>query len=126
MVNCYTALNLTKIDVLDSFREIKVAVGYKIDGELIDSFPADLELLNRAEVEYETLQGWNTTTTGTTQWEKLPENAKKYVEFIENFLGGEIKCKYIGTGKSNLFQFRGSIVSSLLTVLVLQVRIGNT
>jgi len=99
MVNSYTVLNLTKIDVLDTFTEIKVAIGYKVDGELLGSFPANTQLLKRAEIVYETLPGWNASTTGITEWDALPENAKKYVEFIEDYLGGDLKCKYIGTGK---------------------------
>ncbi|KAG8527492.1 uncharacterized protein KY384_007644 [Bacidia gigantensis] len=96
-INHYTALNLTKLDVLDTFPEIKVATKYKVDSQEFESFPADLELLERAEVVYETLPGWMSSTTGITTWEQLPENAKKYITFIEDYLGG-LKCKYIGTG----------------------------
>ena len=109
-VNHYTALNLTKIDVLDNFPEIKVATAYKVDGQILESFPADLDVLARAEVVYETLAGWMTSTTGITRWDDLPGNAKRYIDFIEQFLGGP-KCKYIGTGESyhRLYQ----IVSSM-------------
>ena len=75
-VNDYTSLNLTKLDVLDGFEEIKVAVAYKIDGEMTDWFPADLERLGRAEIVYKTLLGWMTDTTGVSEWEGLPENAR--------------------------------------------------
>ena len=52
--NHYTALNLTKLDVLDTFPEIKIATAYHVDRHILDSFPADLELLARAEVVYKT------------------------------------------------------------------------
>ena len=103
-INHYTALNLTKIDVLDNFPEIKVATAYKVDGRALESFPADLDVLARAEVVYETLPGWMTSTTGVTQWEDLPDNAKRYIDFIEQYLGGP-KCKYIGTGRSSIRDF---------------------
>jgi adenylosuccinate synthase len=97
-VNDYTALNLTKLDVLDDFDELKVAVAYKYNGETLASFPADLEVLDKVEVVYETLPGWKSKTSGCTKWEELPENARKYVQFIEDFLGHGLKIKYIGTG----------------------------
>ena len=102
-VNHYDALNLTKLDVLDTFDEIPIATGYRVDGQVLEYFPADLEVLSRVEVIYTTLPGWSQSTTGITEWEKLPENARKYVAFIEDYLKGSKKdgpkCKYIGTGK---------------------------
>ncbi|OBT75373.1 adenylosuccinate synthetase [Pseudogymnoascus sp. 05NY08] len=97
-VNDYTSLNLTKLDVLDDFDELKVAVAYKYNGEKLDSFPASLDILEKVEVVYETLPGWKSSTSGSTKWEQLPENAQKYIEFIETFLGHGLKIKYIGTG----------------------------
>lgn len=97
-VNDYTALNLTKLDVLDDFDELKVAVAYKYNGETLASFPADLDVLSKVEVVYETLPGWKSSTSGATKWEQLPANAQKYIQFIENFLGHGLKIKYIGTG----------------------------
>jgi len=58
MVNGYNSLNLTKLDILDTFKEIKVAVAYKLDGKLLDSLPGSLDDLARVEVVYETLKGW--------------------------------------------------------------------
>lgn len=97
-VNDYTSLNLTKLDVLDDFDELKVAVAYKYNGEKLASFPADLDVLSKVEVVYETLPGWKSSTSGCTKWEQLPENAQKYIQFIEDFLGHGLKIKYIGTG----------------------------
>ena len=83
--------------MLDDFEEIKVAVAYRIDGEETTWFPADLDALARAEIVYETLPGWKCETTGMRGWDDLPERAKAYVEFIEEYLGS-LRCKYIGTG----------------------------
>jgi adenylosuccinate synthase len=95
-INWYDSINLTKLDVLDSFSEIKVATSYSYNDQPVASFPADLDVLEHLEVHYETLQGWETSTTGLKTWEELPENARRYVEFIEGFVG--VRCKYIGTG----------------------------
>lgn len=95
-INYYTALNLTKLDVLDTFETIKVAIAYKVDGEELASYPADLELLERAEVVYKEFPGWNTPTTNARAYFDLPKQARDYVEYIENFVG--VKVKWIGTG----------------------------
>ncbi|KAL1989640.1 hypothetical protein VTN49DRAFT_6837 [Thermomyces lanuginosus] len=98
-INHYTALNLTKLDVLDDFDEIKVAVAYKLpDGTRVeDSMPADARVLEKVEVEYATLPGWKQKTMGITRYEDLPANARAYVEFIEKGLNGT-PIKWIGTG----------------------------
>ena len=97
MVNGFTALNLTKLDVLDELDEIKVAVGYSLDGAPLESIPASLEDLARVEVTYEVLPGWKTSLKGVTAWEALPENAQKYVLRLEALLGCPLK--YIGVGQ---------------------------
>ena len=95
-INHYTALNLTKLDIMDDFPEIKVATAYNLDGQVLDSFPADLQNLARVEVQYTTLPGWQKPTTSAKTYYDLPKNARAYVEFIEKFVG--VKIKYIGTG----------------------------
>jgi adenylosuccinate synthase len=95
-VNQYTALNLTKLDVLDGFEEIKVAVKYRLDGEEIDYLPASAETLLRLEPVYEVLPGWQKPTTGVTAWYDLPAKARGFIEYVERSVG--VKVKYIGTG----------------------------
>ncbi|KAG6331254.1 hypothetical protein ID866_7839 [Astraeus odoratus] len=77
LVNGYDSLNLTKLDVLDDMAEIKVGVKYTIDGKDLTHFPADLDVLSRVEVGYETLPGWKTPITEAKSFESLPENCKK-------------------------------------------------
>ncbi|PGH09189.1 adenylosuccinate synthetase [Helicocarpus griseus UAMH5409] len=96
-INHYTAINLTKLDILDDFDEVKVAVAYKLDGKRLESFPAQAEVLDRVEVEYVTFPGWKSNTMGATKWEDLPTNAQRYVQFIEREMGG-VPVKWIGTG----------------------------
>ncbi|MCJ1356663.1 MAG: hypothetical protein MMC33_006658 [Icmadophila ericetorum] len=96
-INHYTALNLTKLDILDNFEEIQVAVEYKVQGEPLASFPASFDILSQVEVVYKVLPGWKASTTEAKTFEELPVNAQGYVEFIEDFIG--VKVKWIGTGK---------------------------
>lgn len=97
-INGYTHLNITKLDVLDTFKEIPVGVAYKDGktGEILKSFPADLNDLAKVEVIYETLPGWEQDISKIQNYEDLPENCKKYLKFIEDFL--QVPIKWIGTG----------------------------
>ena len=97
-VNCYTQLNLTKLDVLDTFDKIRVATAYRVGGADLDTFPADLDLMESGQMEiiYWTFEGWNMETTGCKEWKELPQRAREYVEFIERELG--VLIKWIGTG----------------------------
>ncbi|KAM9090780.1 adenylosuccinate synthetase isozyme 1 isoform 3-T3 [Megaptera novaeangliae] len=79
MVNGFTALALTKLDILDALDEIKVGVAYKLSGKRIPYFPANQEILQKVEVEYETLPGWKADTTGARKWEDLPPHAQSYI-----------------------------------------------
>ncbi|RSM08293.1 Adenylosuccinate synthetase [Fusarium oligoseptatum] len=95
-INYYDSLNLTKLDILDTFETIKVAIAYKVDGEELDSYPADLDILERAEVVYHEMPGWQKPTTNAKTYYDLPKRAREYIEYIEKFVG--VKVKYIGTG----------------------------
>ncbi|KAJ5221918.1 uncharacterized protein N7469_010805 [Penicillium citrinum] len=98
-INHYTALNLTKLDVLDDFDEIKVGVAYILpDGTRTTfTFPADPNVVDKIQVEYVTLPGWKSNTMGVTRYEDLPPNARAYIEFIEREIGN-VPVKWIGTG----------------------------
>ena len=95
-INWYDAINLTKLDILDDFDEIKVATEYHHQGKQLQSFPADLAKLENLDVKYVTLPGWKSNTVGVKKYSDLPENARKYIEYIEKFVG--VKIKYVGTG----------------------------
>lgn len=96
-VNYYTSINLTKLDVLDTFPSIRVGVAYcTANGEKFTSFPADLSVLDKCTVEYVDFPGWQSSTKGVRVWSDLPSPAQRYVGFIETSLG--IKVGYIGTG----------------------------
>jgi adenylosuccinate synthase len=78
---------LTKLDILDGFDEIKICVGYKLDGREIDYLPASEHAQARVEPIYETAQGWRDVTARARSWAQLPAEAIKYVRRIEELIG---------------------------------------
>ncbi len=82
-----TGIALTKLDVLDGLEELKVCVGYKHNGEVIDYLPYGMEDQANIEPVYETLEGWNETTYGARSWADLPAKAVKYIRRIEELIG---------------------------------------
>uniref|UniRef100_A0A3B3CGV0 Adenylosuccinate synthetase n=1 Tax=Oryzias melastigma TaxID=30732 RepID=A0A3B3CGV0_ORYME len=98
MINGFTAIALTKLDILDVLDEIKVGVAYKLNGKRIPHFPANMDVLHKVEVEYETFPGWKTDTSAARKWNDLPVKAQNYIRFIENHIG--VPIKWVGVGKS--------------------------
>jgi adenylosuccinate synthase len=78
---------LMKLDVLDGFEELKVCVGYELDGKEMDYFPAAPELQAKVKPIYESIPGWSETTWGVRKFEDLPENAQKYINRVEELIG---------------------------------------
>ncbi len=78
---------LTKLDVLDGFKEVKLCVGYDLDGERIDRLPAGQTGQARVKPIYETFEGWTQSTRGARSWASLPAQAVKYVRHIEELIG---------------------------------------
>jgi adenylosuccinate synthase len=77
---------LTKLDVLDGLDEIKVGVGYELDGKTIEQFPAAEEAQSRVKPIYESFEGWKGTTAGARSWAQLPAQAIKYVKYLEELI----------------------------------------
>ncbi len=77
---------LTKLDILDPLSEIKVCIGYDLDGERLDRLPAGQNQQARVKPIYETLDGWNASTAGARSWAQLPAQALKYVTRIEELI----------------------------------------
>ncbi len=89
-VNGIHGLALTKLDVLDGLDEIKIAVGYRLNGEVIDYLPAGFAAQQEVEPIYETFEGWKDTTAGARRWSDLPAQAVKYVRQIEELVGAPV------------------------------------
>jgi len=81
---------LTKIDVLDEFKELNICIGYELDGKKIDYFPSGLHDQVKVKPIYKKMDGWLKNTAGIKKWEELPENARKYISFIKDYCGVKI------------------------------------
>jgi adenylosuccinate synthase len=86
-VNGLSGLCITKLDVLDGLSELKLCTGYRLDGETIDLLPMGADEIARCEPIYETVPGWTETTVGVTELDKLPANARHYLNRIEEVTG---------------------------------------
>ncbi len=86
-VNGLSGLCLTKLDVLDGLPELMLCTGYELDGETIDILPMGADDIARCKPVYETLPGWTESTVGVTQHDKLPANARRYLQRIEETTG---------------------------------------
>ena len=95
-VSGLTSLVLTKIDTLSGLEKIKVCVGYRLNGEIIDYVPASLEDLALCEPVYEEFEGWDDSVEKARSYDEMHPNAKKYIERIEELM--EIKCSIISVG----------------------------
>ncbi|EJF82314.1 adenylosuccinate synthase [Bartonella doshiae] len=81
---------LTKLDVLDGLDEIKICVGYELDGKKIDYLPSSMGAQARVKPVYETLEGWKEATAGTLCWKNLPAKAVKYIRYIEKLINTRV------------------------------------
>jgi adenylosuccinate synthase len=113
-INGFTSVALTKLDVLDALDELKVCTGYKLDGRAVESFPAVSQDLRRIEPVYETLPGWNTSTEGITEMDKLPANARAYVEFLSRTMDVEIGLVSTGPERDQTILCRASALDAWL------------
>ncbi|RZU41212.1 adenylosuccinate synthase [Edaphobacter modestus] len=96
MINSTEWLVVTKLDVMDACEEIPVCTGYKIDGKVTDVIPADMRGFDSIQPIYTTLKGWNESTEGITEWEKLPQLAQDYLRFLEK--ESKAKIGMVSTG----------------------------
>ncbi len=90
MVNSTEWLVVTKLDVMDECAEIPVCTHYKVDGKLTDTIPADMRGFDSIEPVYTTLKGWNSSTEGITEFDRLPQPAQEYLNFLEGESGAKI------------------------------------
>ncbi|MEZ5346810.1 MAG: adenylosuccinate synthase [Pyrinomonadaceae bacterium] len=111
-LNGFDSLALTKIDVLDALEEIKVCVGYEIDGEKTDTFPAVSQDLRQIKPIYKTLEGWRSETLGITEIEDLPVKAREYVDFLSAEIGVEIGLISTGPERDQTIILKDSTMES--------------
>ncbi len=98
-VNGLTEMAITKLDILSRFDTIKVGVAYELDGQTIETFPADLDALARCRPIYRTLPGWGTDITQARAFNDLPQRARGYITYLEESLGIPASCISVGPGR---------------------------
>lgn len=106
MLNGTTNVVITKPDVLSGFESIKVCTGYRINGDATDTFPVQLQELERATPVYEELPGWQQDISGCRRWEELPENARRYFDRVEALIGVPISLISVGPGRDQTLERR--------------------
>lgn len=103
MINGTTSVALTKMDVLDSFPEIKVCTGYLHNGKLLNNFPVDCDILNDLIPVYETVEGWMCDTSKCLSYDDLPQKAKEYISFISEKAGMNVTIVSVGPNREQTF-----------------------
>ncbi|MGB3020355.1 MAG: adenylosuccinate synthetase, partial [Microgenomates group bacterium] len=101
------SIALMKLDVLDVFKTIKFCVAYRLNGKTV-AIPPDMDTNTLVDVKpvYELFKGWEQKTTEIRSFDKLPTNAKKYIQFLEKHLGSPVQIISVGAGRDQtLFKF---------------------
>lgn len=100
-LNSLTGLVITKLDVLDELDEIKICRGYEYNGAIIEDFPPSIKVLENCIPIYEAHPGWRQSTANLTNYQSFPENAKRYLNRIEELSGVPIKIISVGPGRES-------------------------
>jgi adenylosuccinate synthase len=100
MINGVDEAALTLLDVFSGIKNLKICTGYKIDGKFCQEFPYSLQELENAIPQYIDLPGWEEDISQITRYEKLPKNAKNYIDKIEKLLGVPIKTVSVGPDRA--------------------------
>ena len=98
-VNGLDSIAITRLDILDELDKLKICVAYKYNGKILEGYPADLEVLSKAEPVYEEFEGWKTSTRDIREYDKLPENAKKYLKRLSEVIETDISIVSVGAGR---------------------------
>jgi adenylosuccinate synthase len=96
-INGLTGIAITKLDILDGMKSLKICTSYRHNGKIYTEFPKEMNFFDECEPVYEEVSGWDTSTLGTTEFKKLPRAAKAYVREIEKLMG--VKVHIISTGQ---------------------------
>jgi len=105
-VNTLTEFALTKLDVLDDFDEVKVCVGYELDGRRLDGYPDRSDVLGRVVPVYETLPGWKTSLRECRSVSDLPAAARRFVELVEAHTGTSVRIVGVGPERDDVVMWR--------------------
>ncbi len=102
-VNSLDGLVLTHLDIYDAMDQIEACVAYNIDGKIVTDFPANVDDLNKAEPILEKFQGWKTPLKECRDFKKLPNQAKEYIKFIEDYTETPVTIVSVGYERNETF-----------------------
>ena len=105
-INGLTGLAVMKLDVFDGMDTVKLAVGYKVDGEPVDLMPYGADAAARCEPIYEEFPGWSESTFGMTRWEQLPKSAQQYLQRLSEVAGCPIALVSTGPDRNQTILLR--------------------
>jgi adenylosuccinate synthase len=108
-INGLTGMAITRLDILDTLKTIKVCTGYRLNGDIINDFPADAATLNRCRPVYEELPGWQKDTTETTRLEDLPRETRAYINMLEELTGCPANYVCIGPVRRQAIELQAVI-----------------
>jgi adenylosuccinate synthase len=103
MINGIDSVAITKLDVLSDFDEIKVCVGYKLNGKILKSFPTDVDRLSAVEPVYKTLPGWKTDISTCLAYKDLPQKTRDYLDFIAKEANIKVEIISVGPKRKQTF-----------------------
>ncbi|MCJ8501019.1 adenylosuccinate synthase [Desulfatitalea alkaliphila] len=95
-LNGLTGLAITKLDVLGGLKELKICIGYRYKGKIMDTFPANLHVLAECEPVYETIDGWEEDISGIDRYDRLPDKVRRYLDRIEALSGVPVQIISVG------------------------------
>ena len=98
-INGFTGVAITRLDILDVFSRLKICVGYKLDGQTIDYFPANVAAVERCQPVYEEVDGWQTPTSHMRQYEQLPLEARQYIARLEELVSCPVNLVCVGPAR---------------------------
>ncbi len=107
LVNSLDSIVVTKLDVLDELKTVRIAVAYKYKGKTYKDFPANIEMLWDVEPVYEEHPGWGEDTSRVDSFSNLPTNAKKYLKRLESLIGIKIELVSVGSRREQVFKMGG-------------------
>ena len=109
-INGIDHLAITKMDVLDTLRDIKICVAYECNGKIYHEFPISQELFRNCKPVYENLPGWETDISQVKELKDLPKNAISYLENISKFVGAEIQMISVGAGRRQTIELVNDVI----------------
>jgi len=103
-INGFTGTAITRLDILDGFEQLKLCVGYELDGDKIDYFPASVTALERCQPIYEELPGWQASTSHIQEYEQLPAEARQYISRLEELMSCPVNLICVGPRREETIQ----------------------